>query len=77
MNIVIMQRFVPIGISLPREVLIKIDSERGDIPRSKFVMRMLEKEYVRHELVKTTQSGGGLYFSNQLNLGQLSGNPKN
>jgi hypothetical protein len=34
-----------IGISLPSSLLLKIDKERGDISRSKFLFRILEKRY--------------------------------
>ncbi len=40
-----MQRCKPIGISLPKEFMQKIDVERGDIPRSRYVLRILEKQY--------------------------------
>jgi hypothetical protein len=32
------------GISFPKKVLTKIDSERGDIPRSRYLLRVLEKQ---------------------------------
>ena len=34
-----------IGISLPKEIMKKIDTDRGDVPRSRFVLRILEKQY--------------------------------
>lgn len=40
-----MQNFISVGISLPREIVDKIDNERGDISRSKFVFRLLERLY--------------------------------
>jgi hypothetical protein len=33
------------GISLPKELVKKIDTERGDIPRSKYLLRILERTY--------------------------------
>ena len=33
------------GISLPTELVKKIDTERGDVPRSKYLLRILEKIY--------------------------------
>jgi hypothetical protein len=33
------------GISLPKEIVKKIDIQRGDIPRSKYLLRILEKTY--------------------------------
>ena len=38
------------GISLPIEIMKKIDSERGDIPRSKYILRILEKKYGEKKL---------------------------
>lgn len=40
-----MQDSIGIGISLPKELMKKIDIDRGDIPRSRYVLRMLEKQY--------------------------------
>jgi metal-responsive CopG/Arc/MetJ family transcriptional regulator len=34
-----------VGISFPRELLEKIDRERGDVSRSRFILRMLEEHY--------------------------------
>lgn len=36
-------RHVPFGLSLPIDFLEAIDRERGDISRSKYVLRLLEK----------------------------------
>jgi hypothetical protein len=33
------------GLSLPTAFLDQIDKARGDIPRSKYVLRLLEKNY--------------------------------
>jgi hypothetical protein len=40
-----MQSSIGIGISLPKEIMKKIDIDRGDIPRSRYVLRMLQKQY--------------------------------
>ncbi|HZI70256.1 MAG TPA: hypothetical protein VFD60_03745 [Nitrososphaeraceae archaeon] len=40
-----MQKTKGIGISLPKEFMQKIDVERGDVPRSRYVLRILEKQY--------------------------------
>jgi hypothetical protein len=37
-----MQRIISVGISFPKNVLAKIDSERGDVPRSRYLLRVLE-----------------------------------
>lgn len=38
-----MQDSQSVGISLPVSLLKRIDSERGDIPRSRFLLRLLQK----------------------------------
>jgi metal-responsive CopG/Arc/MetJ family transcriptional regulator len=44
-----MQESVSIGISLPRTVIERIDIVRGDVPRSKFVYRILESAIEKQE----------------------------
>jgi hypothetical protein len=39
------RKFKPMGLSLPTAFLDQIDRVRGDIPRSKYVLRLLEKNY--------------------------------
>jgi hypothetical protein len=34
---------IPIGISLSEEIVFRIDENRGDIPRSRYIQRALEK----------------------------------
>jgi|SRR5215203_5841885 len=34
-----------VGISLPTEIISKIDTERGDIPRSRYILRVLQDTY--------------------------------
>jgi hypothetical protein len=41
-----------IGVSLPRETITKIDEARGDISRSRFLWRIVEKA-----LVESAHSG--------------------
>jgi len=41
-----MQGCIAIGISLPKDILSRIDSDRGDVSRSKYLLRMLEKTYL-------------------------------
>jgi len=44
---------VNVTITLPEAVVQKIDKERGDIARSKYVLRLLERAYQRQsELLK-------------------------
>jgi hypothetical protein len=40
-----MQRHRATGLSIPTELLYKIDAERGDISRSRFLLRLIEKAY--------------------------------
>jgi metal-responsive CopG/Arc/MetJ family transcriptional regulator len=37
------------GLSLPTELMKKIDSERGDISRSRFLLRLIEKAYEKEQ----------------------------
>lgn len=38
-----------VGISIRHELLAKIDEERGDIPRSRFLQLLLEQAYALKE----------------------------
>jgi hypothetical protein len=40
-----MQRYKSTGLSLPYKLLKDIDNERGDIPRSRFLLRLIVKAY--------------------------------
>jgi hypothetical protein len=40
-----MQYKIAVGISLPTKLMEKIDTDRGDIPRRRYVLRILEKQY--------------------------------
>lgn len=40
-----MQTSIAVGISLPREIIAKIDNERGDITRSRYVLKIVQKAY--------------------------------
>jgi hypothetical protein len=40
-----MPHYKSTGLSLPTELLRKIDVERGDIPRSRFLLRLIERAY--------------------------------
>ena len=40
-----MKSHLVLGISLPRQIVGQIDSDRGDVPRSRYVLRILEKQY--------------------------------
>ncbi len=45
-----MQVSQSVGISLPVSLLKRIDSERGDIPRSRFLLRLLQ---LSHDNIET------------------------
>jgi hypothetical protein len=42
-----MKRYIATGLSLPAELMKWIDTERGDISRSRYVLRIIEKLYMR------------------------------
>jgi metal-responsive CopG/Arc/MetJ family transcriptional regulator len=47
-----LKRYKATGISLPDELLKEIDNERGDISRSRYLLRLLEKLYKCNECRK-------------------------
>jgi hypothetical protein len=49
-----MQQSIAVGISLPKEIMSKMDSERGDVPRSRYLLRILEKLYLGKKSVKNS-----------------------
>jgi hypothetical protein len=53
-----MQRYIAIGISLPRNVLSQIDGERGDIPRSRYILRILQGIYQTDAFTEGQQQTG-------------------
>ena len=36
------ENYIPIGISLPKKILTMIDTKRGDVARSRYVLRLIE-----------------------------------
>ena len=40
-----LQKSIATGLSMPRALKERIDKDRGDIPRSRFILRILEKTY--------------------------------
>jgi hypothetical protein len=56
-----MSRSISIGLSLPAKLVHRLDRERGDIPRSRFVVRILERVYLNpgtnFEATKQEHSG--------------------
>ena len=47
-----MQKCKSMGLSLPRELMLKIDGDRGDVSRSRFLLRLIEKAYENEQLRK-------------------------
>ena len=41
-----LQNYISFGISLPRDIIEEIDNERGDIPRSRYILRILQRGYI-------------------------------
>ena len=46
-----------LGISLPQEILLRIDKDRGDIPRSKFLVKLIELAYNTNRIKPQEQFG--------------------
>jgi metal-responsive CopG/Arc/MetJ family transcriptional regulator len=44
-----MQNTVSVGISFPKFVIEKIDNERGDVSRSKCLLRIVQRSYLDGE----------------------------
>jgi metal-responsive CopG/Arc/MetJ family transcriptional regulator len=40
-----MTEVTTLGISLPKTLVKRIDDDRGDIPRSRFLLRLVERAY--------------------------------
>jgi hypothetical protein len=47
-----MLRKTVVGISFPQQLVERIDKDRGDIPRSRFLVRILERAYDQKEIVR-------------------------
>ena len=43
---------IPIGISFDKDILEKIDSERGDVPRSIYIIKVLKKAHSTNNIEK-------------------------
>jgi hypothetical protein len=43
------KRCISAGLSLPLDMIERIDASRGDVPRSKFLLRILEQVYPAEE----------------------------
>jgi metal-responsive CopG/Arc/MetJ family transcriptional regulator len=40
------QESIAVGISLPKKIMSQIDSERGDVSRSRFLLRLIERQSI-------------------------------
>jgi hypothetical protein len=55
-----MQKYISTGISMPTELFEKVEQRRGDVSRSKFLLRILEQSFLSKEERKNvgpTQEG--------------------
>lgn len=52
------------GLSLPKELKDQIDKERGDIPRSRYILRILEKH--NHKVEKSDKKAQVESGANQI-----------
>jgi hypothetical protein len=65
-----MRHSIPIGISMPKEMMSRIDTERGDISRSRFLLRLIECTYAIESRQKV--SSRALAKSNSLEGSEAS-----
>jgi hypothetical protein len=62
-KIIIMQTRIAIGIALPRDMIKKIDLERGDVSRSRYLLRLLERVCTSNnnrKIIRSENSAGSL-----------------
>ncbi len=45
-----MQQTISVGISFPKKIIEQIDIDRKDVPRSRYLLRMLEGSYAKRNL---------------------------
>ena len=38
-----MKKFAPTGLSLPMKLMNEIDGQRGDVPRSRYILKLIQK----------------------------------
>ena len=53
-----MQVSIAVGISLPTKIIEKIDAERGDVSRSRYVLKMIKKFYEIEQLREFHEQNG-------------------
>jgi metal-responsive CopG/Arc/MetJ family transcriptional regulator len=59
-----MTKINSVGISLPTEIISKIDAERGDIPRSRYILRVLQNTYSKMRKPKEEGRRNGTTIKN-------------
>jgi hypothetical protein len=47
--ILLMVKSIPVGVSIPENILKQIDKDRMDIPRSRYLLRALERSYINQK----------------------------
>jgi hypothetical protein len=65
--IAIVKKSIPVGISLPKDLISKIDEERGEIPRSRYLFRRLQTIFMNEN--KQFFNTGRKRFSDSLDSG--------
>lgn len=50
---------IVLGISFDEELIKKIDRDRGDVSRSRFIRRLIEEAYKAREAREKERGGGG------------------
>ena len=62
-----MQNSISVGISLPKKIMSQIDVERGDVSRSRFLLRMIEDIYSVEERRGALTNAGLKIFGISIN----------
>jgi metal-responsive CopG/Arc/MetJ family transcriptional regulator len=52
-----MQNTIPVGVSLPERLLKQVDALRGDVTRSKYLQRLLEKIVLEEKIKQDSLDG--------------------
>jgi hypothetical protein len=56
-----MNKVVKFGMTLPHQVLQRMDEVRGDIPRTKYILRLVENALKEQQLQQVSpQTSGGI-----------------
>lgn len=61
-----MQSSIAVGLSLPRDIITKIDRERGDISRSRYLLRIVQRVYESMSKVDAVKKNSLDSFDNKL-----------